>query len=52
MYVCMYVGRIIDCAWTVAFDPQFDPLLNAVKEATNTGVERNSHIHLKCNDHE
>ena len=20
-------GRIIDCAWTVAFDPQFDPLL-------------------------
>lgn len=31
-------GRIIDCAWTVAFDPQFDPLLAAVKEATNTGV--------------
>jgi len=31
-------GRIIDCAWTVAFDPQFDPLLNAVKEATNTGI--------------
>lgn len=32
-------GRIIDCAWTVAFDPMFDPLLNAVKEATNTGVK-------------
>jgi methionyl aminopeptidase len=31
-------GRIIDCAWTVAFDAQFDPLLNAVKEATNTGI--------------
>ena len=31
-------GRIIDCAWTVAFDPKFDPLLQAVKEATNTGV--------------
>jgi methionyl aminopeptidase len=31
-------GRIIDCAWTVAFDPQFDPLLEAVKEATNTGI--------------
>jgi methionine aminopeptidase len=23
-------GRIIDCAWTVAFDPQFDELLEAV----------------------
>ena len=32
-------GRIIDCAWTVAFDPQFDPLLEAVKEATNTGIK-------------
>lgn len=32
-------GRIIDSAWTVAFDPQFDPLLEAVKEATNTGLK-------------
>lgn len=31
-------GRIIDCAWTVAFDPQFDNLLAAVKDATNTGI--------------
>lgn len=31
-------GRIIDCAWTVAFDPQFDELLAAVKDATNTGI--------------
>jgi len=31
-------GRIIDCAWTVAFDPKFDPLLQAVKEATDTGI--------------
>ena len=31
-------GRIIDCAWTVAFDPKFDPLLAAVKEATSTGI--------------
>lgn len=31
-------GRIIDCAWTVAFDPKFDPLLTAVKDATNTGI--------------
>lgn len=32
-------GRIIDTAWTVAFDPQFDPLLNAVREATNAGIK-------------
>lgn len=31
-------GRIIDCAWTVAFDPTFDPLLQAVKEATDAGI--------------
>ena len=31
-------GRIIDSAFTVAFDPQFDPLLMAVKEATETGL--------------
>ena len=34
-----FVGRIIDCAWTVAFDPKFDPLLAAVKDATNTGIK-------------
>jgi methionine aminopeptidase len=33
-----FVGRIIDCAWTVAFDPKYDPLLTAVKDATNTGI--------------
>lgn len=31
-------GRIIDCAWTVAFNPRYDPLLEAVKEATNAGI--------------
>ncbi len=35
---CQIEGRIIDCAWTVAFDPKYDPLLEAVKEATNTGI--------------
>ena len=30
-------GYIIDCAFTVAFNPKFDPLMTAVKEATNTG---------------
>ena len=32
-------GTIIDCAFTVAFDSKFDPLLQAVKEATNTGIK-------------
>lgn len=31
-------GRIIDTAFTVAFNPKFDKLLEAVKDATNTGV--------------
>ncbi|KAK9491969.1 peptidase M24, structural domain-containing protein [Lipomyces doorenjongii] len=32
-------GRIIDSAFTVAFDPQYDNLLAAVKDATNTGIK-------------
>ena len=32
-------GHIIDCAFTVAFNPVYDPLLNAVKEATQEGVK-------------
>ena len=31
-------GRIIDCAFTVAFNPRYNPLLEAVQAATNTGV--------------
>jgi len=31
-------GHIIDSAFTVSFDPQFDSLKEAVREATNTGV--------------
>ena len=31
-------GRIVDSAWTMAFQPQYDNLLAAVKDATNTGV--------------
>ncbi|KAI8804054.1 methionine aminopeptidase 2 [Cladochytrium replicatum] len=31
-------GRIVDSAFTVAFDERYDPLLEAVKDATNTGV--------------
>lgn len=31
-------GRIVDSAFTIAFDPVYDNLLNAVKDATNTGI--------------
>ena len=33
-------GRIIDCAWTVAFNPRYDPLLEAVKAATEAGIKQ------------
>ncbi|KAI5778228.1 methionine aminopeptidase 2-like protein [Geopyxis carbonaria] len=32
-------GRIVDSAFTVAFDPVYDPLLAAVKDATYTGIK-------------
>ncbi|KAI0206109.1 peptidase M24, structural domain-containing protein [Astrocystis sublimbata] len=32
-------GRIVDSAFTMAFEPQYDNLLAAVKDATNTGVK-------------
>lgn len=33
-------GHIIDCAWTVAFNPMYNPLLHAVKEATYEGIKQ------------
>lgn len=33
-------GRIVDSAFTLAFEPQFDELLAAVKAATNEGVKQ------------
>jgi methionyl aminopeptidase len=42
-------GRIIDCAFTVAFDPKFDPLLAAVKEATNAGI-REAGVDVRLSD--
>ncbi|KAM7104922.1 LOW QUALITY PROTEIN: methionine aminopeptidase 2-like [Molossus nigricans] len=32
-------GRIIDCAFTVTFNPKYDTLLKAVQDATNTGIK-------------
>ncbi|KAK6437537.1 Methionine aminopeptidase 2 [Oleoguttula sp. CCFEE 5521] len=31
-------GYIVDSAFTMAFEPRFDPLLEAVRAATNTGI--------------
>jgi hypothetical protein len=33
-----FAGYIVDCAFTLAFNPMFDPLLEASREATYTGV--------------
>ncbi|KAI1658047.1 peptidase [Daldinia decipiens] len=32
-------GRIVDSAFTMSFDPMYDNLLAAVKDATNTGIK-------------
>ncbi|KAF2872390.1 methionine aminopeptidase 2-like protein [Massariosphaeria phaeospora] len=33
-------GRIVDSAFTLTFDPTYDNLVNACKDATNTGVKQ------------
>jgi methionyl aminopeptidase len=33
-------GRIVDSAFTMAFNPRYDPLLEAVKAATNEGIKQ------------
>ncbi|XP_075232317.1 uncharacterized protein LOC142330757 [Lycorma delicatula] len=35
----MNPGRIIDCAWTLSFNPKYDKLIEAVRDATNTGIK-------------
>lgn len=42
-------GRIIDCAFTLTFDSKFDPLLKAVREATETGI-REAGIDVRLSD--
>jgi methionyl aminopeptidase len=42
-------GRIVDSAWTMAFNPMYDNLLAAVKDATNTGV-REAGIDVRMSD--
>lgn len=38
IHVVCVSGRIIDCAFTVTFNPKYDRLLEAVRDATNTGI--------------
>ncbi len=38
VFLLLHTGHIIDSAWTVTFNPRYDKLLQAVKDATNTGV--------------
>ncbi|KAJ1341284.1 methionine aminopeptidase, type II [Batrachochytrium salamandrivorans] len=42
-------GRIIDCAFTMAFNPKFNPLMEAIKDSTNTGI-RESGIDVRLCD--
>ena len=37
-------GRIVDSAFTMTFNPVYDNLLAAVKDATNTGIRVSSHL--------
>lgn len=42
-------GRIIDCAFTVAFNPKYDNLIQAVKDATDSGL-REAGIDVRLDD--
>ncbi|KAL5342540.1 methionine aminopeptidase [Aspergillus crustosus] len=42
-------GRIVDSAFTMTFDEAYDPLLQAVKDATNTGI-REAGIDVRMSD--
>ncbi|RPB28312.1 methionine aminopeptidase 2-like protein [Terfezia boudieri ATCC MYA-4762] len=39
-------GYIVDSAFTMSFDPVYDNLLAAVKDATNTGVRAGIDVHM------
>lgn len=41
-FYLLCLGRIIDCAFTLTFNPKYDKLVEAVRDATNTGIKVNS----------
>ena len=38
----------MDCAFTMAFNPRYDKLLQAVKDATNTGIKVQTNLIYFC----
>lgn len=41
-------GRIIDCAFTLTFNDKYDKLVEAVRDATNTGIRAAGLLSLVC----
>eukprot|EP00096_Caligus_rogercresseyi_P001235 TRINITY_DN1196_c0_g1_i1.p1 TRINITY_DN1196_c0_g1~~TRINITY_DN1196_c0_g1_i1.p1 ORF type:complete len:438 (-),score=107.44 TRINITY_DN1196_c0_g1_i1:1051-2319(-) len=41
-------GRIIDCAWTLTFNEKYDPLVEAVRSATEEGIKQAGVDALLC----
>lgn len=39
-------GRILDSAFTLTWEPTYNKLLEAVKDATNTGIRVGNHLAL------
>ena len=44
-----WAGRLVDCAFTMHFNPKYDTLVEAVKDATNTGI-REAGIDARLNE--
>mmetsp|Transcript_55992 Transcript_55992/g.157778 ORF Transcript_55992/g.157778 Transcript_55992/m.157778 type:complete len:540 (-) Transcript_55992:39-1658(-) len=42
-------GRIVDCAFTIAFDPKYDSIIEASQDGTNTGI-KNAGIDARFSD--
>ena len=42
-------GRILDSAFTLNFEPTYDNLLLAVKEATNAGIKVSPQFNVRVN---
>ena len=43
-------GRIVDSAFTLSWNPEYEQLLEAVKAATNTGIRVRARMVDTCKD--
>ena len=43
-------GRIVDSAFTLSWNPEYEKLLEAVKAATNTGIRVRARMVDTCKD--